>query len=117
LDSASKEIKVDIDNWINRTFRFSFGYKLNCPNCKDQNNGEFSEFVLNIQMDQLNLDHYLRNLVDMLKKTCSNCHQFKNEMVTITNLPEIFLIQIENPDNQQIEYGIEDIQITNVCES
>jgi hypothetical protein len=27
LDSASKEIKVDIDIWINRTFRFSFEYK------------------------------------------------------------------------------------------
>jgi hypothetical protein len=120
LDNASKEIKVDIENWIHKTFRFSFGYTFNCPNCKQQNNGQYFEFVLDIKVDHgenLNLDDYLKNLATMVYKSCTNCHVFNKEMVTITNLPEVFLIQIENQANQQIDYGIENIQIASDCQS
>jgi hypothetical protein len=66
---------------------------------------------------KLNLDDYLINLEYMLNKPCSNRHASNTEMIKIINLPEVFLIQIENQANQEIEYGIEDIQITNEYES
>jgi hypothetical protein len=109
LHSASKEIKVDIENWIDKSFKFSYGYKFNCNH---PNNGVFSDFVLNTKVDhgkKLNIDDYLKNLEYMLNKSCSNCHASNTVMIKITNLPEVFLIQIENQANQEIEYGIEDI--------